>query len=106
MNLDLLPSNVKNEVKSELNVAVKDNNLIYHEPIPDGKNLPFPEKTVLAKAIAFDANKSLSKDSKDLFGSITPLAVTSALELFKQKRTEVVSLEMATIRENNDTLNG
>ncbi|XP_075265967.1 programmed cell death 6-interacting protein-like isoform X2 [Convolutriloba macropyga] len=106
ITMDLLPNNLKNDLKSELNVAVKDNNLIYHEPIPDTKTLSAPEKTILAKPTSFDAAKQLSKDSKDIFGAITPLAVTSAMEFFKQKKTELVSVEVAKLREANDTLNG
>ena len=105
-SMELLPNNIKTELKSELNVAIKDNNLIYHEPIPDSKTLSSPEKTILAKPTAFDATKTLSKEPKDLFGSITPLAVASALEFFKQKKTELVSVEVARLREANDTLNG
>ena len=54
----------------------------------------------------FEPNKQLSKDAKDLFSCITPVAIASAMDNFNQKKVEYTRQQNEAVREANDTLNG
>ncbi|CAF4442145.1 unnamed protein product, partial [Adineta steineri] len=83
--------------------ARKDNDLVYHERIPDSKTLD----TIIAQAIAkpLPVIFPLTPDFRDLFVSLVPIALNNAFNAFSAKRAEIMNIEVNRIREATNVLN-
>lgn len=86
-----------------LNEVRKDNDFIYHERIPDIKNLEAIGKLNIAKLLPI--NNSLSSNFKDLFEDLLPVSVHQALSAYELRRAEVVNTEISKLREMTQVLN-
>jgi programmed cell death 6-interacting protein len=84
--------------------AVKSNDHIYHERVPDYKLLPGIERAALARITPIKF--PLSEDFRDLFANMVPLSVYSGLQTFNAKRLEAGNLEIGKLRQATDLLNG
>ncbi|VDD82790.1 unnamed protein product [Mesocestoides corti] len=85
--------------------AKKDNDLIYHEVIPDPKTLPSIGVAAVAKKlpVAFP----LAGDSqKHRFKALVPIAVHNALQVAEGVRQQIIATELGRLREATDICNG
>ena len=90
-------------LKKALERAVKDNDFIYHERVPEFKILPLLAKAVLAKPIPVAS--PLSPRFKDLFESLVPIQVQSALSTFEARKNEVINIDVSRMREYTQLMN-
>lgn len=92
-----------NKAQRNLTEAKKDNDFIYHERIPDVKNLPSVGKAMLAKTLPVP--ERLSQNFKDLFEELVPVAVHQAMAAFDVRKTEIVNTEITKLRDSTQLLN-
>ncbi len=85
--------------------ARKDNDFIYHERIPETKNLAAIAKAPVAKATHPLPTKFGSQQQEDLFGELCPVAVHQALATFDGRKQEVVNAELGKLKDNTNALN-
>ncbi|BFZ22519.1 hypothetical protein BsWGS_25558 [Bradybaena similaris] len=90
-------------VERALETALKDNNFIYHDKIPDLKSLQPIGKAVVAKAAP--VSQPMSAKFTDLFDKIVPLPVHEALTAFENRKTQIASMEVGRLRSATDLLN-
>ncbi|ESO86831.1 hypothetical protein LOTGIDRAFT_207048 [Lottia gigantea] len=91
-------------VKRALDAAKKDNDFIYHEKIPEVKNLPQIGKAVIAKPLFPPA--PFSKNFTDLFEKLVPLQVHEALVAFENRKAQIANTEIGRLRESTQLMNG
>lgn len=101
--------------------AVKDNDFIYHERIPDIKSLEPIGKAQLAKVTPvaqplshnfkgvycyfYLSNKRIKCFVSDLFDDLMPVAVHQAITAYDIRKTEIVNTEISRLRESTQILN-
>lgn len=83
--------------------AVKDNDFIYHEAVPNFRSLPGVDKAAVAKPTAVP--EKFSSSFTDLFESLVPVSVQQALAAYDTRKQEIVSVEIGKLRENTQLLN-
>ena len=83
--------------------AKKDNDFIYHERIPDEKNLTAIKKAPVAKPIP--VNGSIGSSDKILFDNLCPLAVHQAMTAFENRKKDLVKKELEKITEATNMAN-
>ncbi|XP_066953002.1 programmed cell death 6-interacting protein [Macrobrachium rosenbergii] len=86
-----------------LDEAVKDNDFIYHERIPDVKSLPAIGKAAVAKPTPVPERFSIS--FIDLFETLVPVSVQQALVSYDVRKQEIVTAEIGKLRESTQLLN-
>lgn len=92
-------------VKTALASALKDNNFIYHERVPEHATLEAIDKMPVAKISSLSA--SLSGDGvRDLFADLTPVAVQQAMASHEVRRAALVNNHVTRLRNATQTLNG
>ncbi|XP_075976463.1 programmed cell death 6-interacting protein-like protein AliX isoform X2 [Anticarsia gemmatalis] len=87
----------------QLAAAVKDNDFIYHERVPDAAALEPVARAPIAKALP--PQERWSAGGKDLFAALVPMAVHQALQTSAARRTELVTAEINKLREATQLLN-
>lgn len=92
-----------NKATRALNDAKKDNDFIYHERIPDYKNLPSVSKAAIAKALPLP--ERLSHNFKDLFENLVPVSVHQAMAAYDVRKSEIVNGEVSKLRDATNMLN-
>ncbi|XP_053673122.1 programmed cell death 6-interacting protein [Anopheles nili] len=90
--------------QKSLAAAIKDNDFIYNEIIPDVNHLPGPGKAQLAKVLPMAAH--LSENFSDLFTALVPVAVNQAMAACEGRKSELVNGEIMRLREGTTALNG
>ncbi|XP_067685634.1 programmed cell death 6-interacting protein-like isoform X2 [Haliotis asinina] len=96
--------NEQGKVQRELDEAVKDNNFIYHDKVPDVKTLPIIGKAAVAKPSP--VAQRFSTNFTDLFEKLVPLAVHDAMTAFENRKGQIVNMEIGRLREATNLLNG
>ncbi|KAK3859625.1 hypothetical protein Pcinc_034275 [Petrolisthes cinctipes] len=86
-----------------LEEAVKDNDFIYHERVPDVKTLAGIEKAVFAKPTP--VAEKFSSSFTDIFESLVPVVVQQAMVSYDTRKQEIVSTEIGKLRESTQLLN-
>lgn len=81
----------------------KDNNLIYHDMIPNEANLPVIGRAALAKPLQL--SKPASENFMDIFTKMVPMAVHNALVAYESRKAEIVNFEIARMREGTQLIN-
>ncbi|ROT76243.1 ALG-2 interacting protein x [Penaeus vannamei] len=89
--------------KNCLDEAVKDNDFIYHERVPDVKTLSAIAKAALAKPTPLP--ERFSTTFTDLFETLVPVSVQQALVAYDTRKQELVSSEIGKLRESTQLLN-
>uniref|UniRef100_A0A915BQU5 MHD domain-containing protein n=2 Tax=Parascaris univalens TaxID=6257 RepID=A0A915BQU5_PARUN len=84
--------------------AKKDNDFIYHERIADFRSLPALPKAALAKPLP--VNFPLTPRFKDMFSSLVPVQVHSAMASYDARKAEVINMETGRLREYTQIMNG
>jgi len=92
-----------NKAEKALAEAKKDNDFIYHERIPEYKNLKLIGKAAVAKATPLP--EKLGNSSKVLFDELCPLAVHQALAAFDTRKKEMVKRELERLTEATNLAN-
>ncbi|KAH0627212.1 hypothetical protein JD844_002700 [Phrynosoma platyrhinos] len=92
------------KINRALTAAKKDNDFIYHDRIPDLKDLEPIGKASLVKPTPVAV--PLSQKFTDLFEKMVPLAVQQALTLYNQRKAELVNRSIAQMREATNLANG
>ncbi|KAG7172531.1 programmed cell death 6-interacting protein-like [Homarus americanus] len=86
-----------------LEEAVKDNDFIYHERIPDIKSLPGIGKAPVAKPTAIP--EKFCSNFTDLFETLVPVGVQQAIVSYDTRKEEIVTTEIGKLRESTQLLN-
>ncbi|XP_046562123.1 programmed cell death 6-interacting protein-like [Haliotis rubra] len=96
--------NEQGKVQREMEEAVKDNNFIYHDKVPDMKTLPIIGKAAVAKPSP--VAQRFSTNFTDLFEKLVPLAVHDAMTAFENRKAQIVNMEIGRLREATNLMNG
>ncbi|XP_046563648.1 LOW QUALITY PROTEIN: programmed cell death 6-interacting protein-like [Haliotis rubra] len=96
--------NEQGKVQREMEEAVKDNNFIYHDKVPDVKTLPIIGKAAVAKPSP--VAQRFSTNFTDLFEKLVPLAVHDAMTAFENRKAQIVNMEIGRLREATNLMNG
>lgn len=86
-----------------LDDAVKDNDFIYHERIPEVKALPAIGKAPVAKPSPVP--EKFSSSFTDLFETLMPVVVQQAIVSYDVRKQEIVTAEIGKLRESTQLLN-
>lgn len=93
-------------VQQKLKELTKDNDFIYHQPVPEGAGVPAVAKLPAAKPIPVSelyAGQDIQRiTGPDLFAKIVPLAVTESASLYDEEKAKLVRAETERV----DTANG
>ncbi|XP_051879087.1 programmed cell death 6-interacting protein isoform X2 [Pristis pectinata] len=95
---------LSDKISRALTAAKKDNDFIYHDRVPDVKDLEAIGKATLVKSIP--VNVPMSQKFTDLFVKMVPLAVQQALSIYNQRRADLVNRLIAQMRESTNLANG
>uniref|UniRef100_A0A915EJP3 BRO1 domain-containing protein n=1 Tax=Ditylenchus dipsaci TaxID=166011 RepID=A0A915EJP3_9BILA len=90
-------------IKKSWEQANKDNDFIYHVRLPEFRSLPSLPRAALAKALPVVV--PVSPRFKDLFESLVPVSVQTALVFFESRKSEVVNMETSRMREYTQIIN-
>jgi programmed cell death 6-interacting protein len=85
--------------------AKKDNDFIYHEPVPEIKTLAPIGKAAVAKATSPLPTKFGTETSKDLFEELCPVAIHQALSAYDARRQELVGTNVTKLKDATNLLN-
>ncbi|XP_067837264.1 programmed cell death 6-interacting protein isoform X2 [Heptranchias perlo] len=95
---------LSDKISRALTAAKKDNDFIYHDRVPDLKDLETIGKATLVKPTP--VNVPMSQKFTDLFEKMVPLAVQQALSIYNQRRADLVNRLIAQMREATNLANG
>ncbi|KAM3857910.1 programmed cell death 6-interacting protein isoform 2-T2 [Diretmus argenteus] len=95
---------LSDKINRALTAAKKDNDFIYHDRVPEVKDLEHIGKAVLVKATA--ATPPLSQKFTDLFEKMVPMLVQQSMSVYNQRKAETVNRLVGTMREATNLCNG
>ncbi|XP_045768012.1 programmed cell death 6-interacting protein [Maniola jurtina] len=87
----------------QLAAAIRDNDFIYHERIPDARSLEPVSRAHVAQALP--PQERWSPKVHDLFDKLVPMAVHQAMQASSARRAEIVNAEINKLREATQLLN-
>lgn len=92
-------------VREKLTGAIKDNDYIYHQPVPAEASLAAIPKLPAAKPIPVSelyAGQDIQRiTGPDLFAKIVPLAVTESASLYDEEKAKLVRQAAETVEASN-----
>merc|ERR1711892_810565 len=95
------------EIAKELKAAVKDNDFIFHMPVPTSDKLDPISPAIVAKPVEHTRQKLLMEgDGADLFEAVVPIQVHEASQAFDQAKKTKVDGEIERVRALTTDLNG
>uniref|UniRef100_A0A8C3VM91 BRO1 domain-containing protein n=1 Tax=Catharus ustulatus TaxID=91951 RepID=A0A8C3VM91_CATUS len=92
------------KINRALAAAKKDNDFIYHDRVPDLKDLESIGKASLVKSTPVVV--PLSQKFTDLFEKMVPLQVQQSVSVYNQRRADLVNRSIAQMREATNLANG
>ncbi|XP_039192850.1 programmed cell death 6-interacting protein isoform X2 [Crotalus tigris] len=95
---------LSDKINRALSAAKKDNDFIYHDRVPDLKDLDPIGKVSLVKATPVTI--PMSQKFTDLFEKMVPMAVQQALAFYNQRKAELVNRSIGQMREATNLANG
>ncbi|KAG7268850.1 LOW QUALITY PROTEIN: hypothetical protein CRUP_011299 [Coryphaenoides rupestris] len=95
---------LSDKINRALANAKKDNDFIYHDRVPEVKDLDHIGKAALAKPTAI--TPPLSHKFTDLFEKMVPMAVQQSMSVYNQRKAETVNRLVGTMREATNLCNG
>ncbi|XP_074844296.1 programmed cell death 6-interacting protein isoform X2 [Carettochelys insculpta] len=95
---------LSDKISRALTAAKKDNDFIYHDRVPDLKDLEPIGKASLVKSTSIVI--PLSQKFTDLFEKMVPLAVQQSLSIYNQRKADLVNRSIAQMREATNLANG
>ena len=103
-----LTKRIYSTVQERLKEAIKDNDFIYHQPIPPEASLPPIAKLPAAKPIPVSelyAGQDISRiTGPDLFAKIVPMAVTESASLYDEEKAKLIRAETERVDTANDEM--
>ncbi|XP_056273598.1 programmed cell death 6-interacting protein isoform X1 [Pseudoliparis swirei] len=91
-------------INRALVAAKKDNDFIYHDRVPEVKDLEHIGKAVLVKATTITSPLSLK--FTDLFEKMVPMVVQQSMSVYTQRKADTVNRLVGTMREATNLCNG
>ncbi|XP_026574496.1 programmed cell death 6-interacting protein isoform X3 [Pseudonaja textilis] len=95
---------LSDKINRALTAAKKDNDFIYHDRVPDLKDLEPIGKVSLVKATPITI--PLSQKFTDLFEKMVPMAIQQALAVYNQRKADLVNRSIGQMREATNLANG
>ncbi|XP_070970499.1 programmed cell death 6-interacting protein isoform X2 [Oncorhynchus clarkii lewisi] len=95
---------LSDKISRALTAAKKDNDFIYHDRVPEVKDLEHIGKAALVKATTI--TPPLSAKFTDLFEKMVPMAVQQSMSVYSQRKAETVNRLVGTMREATNLCNG
>uniref|UniRef100_A0A8C3AFC8 Programmed cell death 6 interacting protein n=1 Tax=Cyclopterus lumpus TaxID=8103 RepID=A0A8C3AFC8_CYCLU len=92
------------KINRALVAAKKDNDFIYHDRVPEVKDLEHIGKAALVKATTI--TYPLSLKFADLFEKMVPMVVQQSMSVYTQRKAETVNRLVGTMRETTNLCNG
>ncbi|KAF6206279.1 hypothetical protein GE061_017508 [Apolygus lucorum] len=92
------------KIEKALAEAIKDNDFIYHDRVPDPKTLAPIQRAPLVKPLPLP--QFFSQHFKDLFEGLVPMPVHQALAAYDVRKNELVNREINELRVATQLLNG
>nr|XP_023410621.1 programmed cell death 6-interacting protein isoform X1 [Loxodonta africana] len=92
------------KISRALTAAKKDNDFIYHDRVPDLKDLDPIGKATLVKPTP--VNVPISQKFTDLFEKMVPVSVQQSLAAYNQRKADLVNRSIAQMREATTLANG
>ncbi|XP_004704118.1 programmed cell death 6-interacting protein isoform X1 [Echinops telfairi] len=92
------------KISRALTAAKKDNDFIYHDRVPDLKDLDPIGKATLVKSTP--VNVPISQKFTDLFEKMVPVSVQQSLAAYSQRKADLVNRSIAQMREATTLANG
>ncbi|NWQ75025.1 PDC6I protein, partial [Columbina picui] len=92
------------KINRALTAAKKDNDFIYHDRVPDLKDLESIGKASLVKSTPVVV--PLSQKFTDLFEKMVPLQVQQSVSVCNQRKADLVNRSIAQMREATNLANG
>ncbi|KAJ8334818.1 hypothetical protein SKAU_G00404570 [Synaphobranchus kaupii] len=95
---------LSDKISRALTAAKKDNDFIYHDRVPEVKDLDHIGKAALVKATAIQV--PISQKFTDLFEKMVPMLVQQSMSMYNQRKSEIVNRLVGTMREATNLCNG
>ncbi|XP_062291716.1 programmed cell death 6-interacting protein isoform X3 [Scomber scombrus] len=95
---------LSDKINRALTAAKKDNDFIYHDRVPEVKDLEHIGKAALVKATVI--TPPISQKFTDLFEKMVPMAVQQSMSIYTQRKTETINRLVGTMREATNLCNG
>ncbi|XP_040909193.1 programmed cell death 6-interacting protein isoform X2 [Toxotes jaculatrix] len=95
---------LSDKINRALTAAKKDNDFIYHDRVPEVKDLEHIGKAALVKATAI--TPPLSQKFTDLFEKMVPMAVQQSMSIYNQRKAETINRLVGAMREATNLCNG
>ncbi|XP_063809242.1 programmed cell death 6-interacting protein [Pseudophryne corroboree] len=95
---------LSDKISRALTAAKKDNDFIYHDRVPDLKDLDPIGKAALVKPTP--VTSPLSPKYSDLFEKMVPLAVQQSLSVYNQRKADLINTTIAKMRDATTLCNG
>lgn len=99
-------------LESRKTIAVRDNDMIYHQSVPDTEALPQIEKLNAVKPIPFaDLLPNGQADiptivGPDLFKNLVPLSVTESSSMYSEEKAQILRTYSDMVEEADQNLHG
>ncbi|XP_072532317.1 programmed cell death 6-interacting protein isoform X1 [Salminus brasiliensis] len=95
---------LSDKISRALTAAKKDNDFIYHDRVPEVKDLEHIGKATLVKATSIQV--PISQKFTDLFEKMVPMEVQQSLSLANSRRADTVNRLVGSLREATNLCNG
>uniref|UniRef100_A0A673IB41 Programmed cell death 6-interacting protein-like n=1 Tax=Sinocyclocheilus rhinocerous TaxID=307959 RepID=A0A673IB41_9TELE len=95
---------LSDKISRALTAAKKDNDFIYHDRVPEVKDLEHIGKASLVKATAIQT--PLSQKFTDLFEKMVPMAVQQSMSAANSRKADTVNRLIGSMREATNLCNG
>uniref|UniRef100_A0A672LIU4 Programmed cell death 6-interacting protein n=1 Tax=Sinocyclocheilus grahami TaxID=75366 RepID=A0A672LIU4_SINGR len=95
---------LSDKINRALTAAKKDNDFIYHDRVPEVKDLEHIGKASLVKATAVQT--PLSQKFSDLFEKMVPMAVQQSVSAANSRKADTVNRLIGSMREATNLCNG
>ncbi|KAM9493095.1 programmed cell death 6-interacting protein isoform 1-T1 [Clarias gariepinus] len=95
---------LSDKINRALTAAKKDNDFIYHDRVPEVKDLEHIGKATLVKATAIQV--PLSQKFTDIFEKMVPMLVQQSLSIASSRKADLVSRLVGSLREATNLCNG
>ncbi|KAF2774393.1 BRO1-domain-containing protein [Teratosphaeria nubilosa] len=95
-------------IQERLTEYVRDNDMIYHQPVPSESNLPSIPKLPAAKAIPvselYQGQDIQRIIGPDIFQRIVPMSVTESASLYDEEKAKLIRAEAERVETADDEL--
>uniref|UniRef100_A0A4W4EUU8 Programmed cell death 6-interacting protein n=1 Tax=Electrophorus electricus TaxID=8005 RepID=A0A4W4EUU8_ELEEL len=95
---------LSDKISRALTAAKKDNDFIYHDRVPEVKDLEHIGKAALVKSTAIQV--PLSQKFTDLFEKMVPMQVQQSLSIASSRKADLVNRLVGKLREATNLCNG